>query len=143
MFDAVVRPVHQWPQKYKELQGTAVMTSSRPSGVRGLACLLALLVAAGVADAAPPPKITVGTLELNYCNAAYDGYCGSIKRKLDPGGAVSGTITIGFEYYPRRDQTLPRLGMILPQEGGPGYSSTGTRDAYINIFEPCATVATS
>ena len=26
--------------------------------------------------------------------------------------------------------------MILPQEGGPGYSSTGTRDAYLNIFEP-------
>ena len=126
--------MHQWLQKYNELQGTAVMMSLRPLGLRVSACLLALLVAAGVADAAPAAKITVGTLELNYCNAAYGGYCGSIKRKLDPSGAVSGVITIGFEYYPRRDQTLPRLGVILPQEGGPGYSSTGTRDAYINIF---------
>jgi pimeloyl-ACP methyl ester carboxylesterase len=28
----------------------------------------------------------------------------------------------------------PRLGTILPQEGGPGYSSTGTRDYYLEIF---------
>ena len=110
------------------------MTRSGISGFHVSACLLGMLLAASVADAAPAPKITVGTLELTYCNATYGGYCGSIKRKLDPSGVVSGTITIGFEYYPRRDQTLPRLGVILPQEGGPGYSSTGTRDAYLNIF---------
>ena len=97
----------------------------------------ALLLAAGTAFAAPPPKsIMVGTLKLKFCNEDYGGYCGSIKRPLDPTGGIKGTINVGFEYYPRHDQTRPALGTILPQEGGPGYSSTGTRDAYINIFEP-------
>jgi len=93
---------------------------------------------AGFAHAAPrPPKtITVGTVSLTYCNTDYLGYCGSIKRALDPSGAVKSLIDVGFEYYPRRDQSRPALGTVLPQEGGPGYSSTGTRDAYINIFEP-------
>lgn len=113
------------------------MTRSRPSHVRGSLWLLAVLLAAGTADAASPArKITVGTVRLTYCNTDYAGYCGSIKRALDPTGAVKGSITIGFEYYPRRDQSRPALGTILPQEGGPGYSSTGTRDAYINIFDP-------
>jgi len=112
------------------------MTPSRPALIQGSASLLALLLAVGSAHAAPPKKITVGTVTLTYCNTDYDGYCGSIKRKLDPTGGVNGNITIGFEYYPRRDQSRPSLGTILPQEGGPGYSTTGTRDAYINIFNP-------
>src|SRR6202042_1685472 len=37
--------------------------------------------------------------------------------------------------YPRRDLTYPSLGTILPEEGGPGYSSTGTRDYYLEIFD--------
>jgi pimeloyl-ACP methyl ester carboxylesterase len=113
------------------------MTLSRLLAFDGSACLLALLFSAGSAHAAPPPKkITVGTVTLTYCNTDYDGYCGSIKRKLDPTGGVNGNITIGFEYYPRRDKSRPSLGTILPQEGGPGYSTTGTRDAYLNIFDP-------
>jgi pimeloyl-ACP methyl ester carboxylesterase len=111
------------------------MRLSRPSLIQGAALLLALLLASASGRAAPPQTITVGTVELTYCNTDYLGYCGSIKRKLDPSGTVSGNITIGFEYYPRRDQSRPAIGTILPQEGGPGYSSTGTRDAYINIFE--------
>jgi pimeloyl-ACP methyl ester carboxylesterase len=99
-------------------------------------CVLALLVCTGANAAPPPNKITVGTLTLKYCNDTYDGYCGTIKRALDPTGGVSGQITIGFEFYPRHDQSRPSLGTILPQEGGPGYSSTGTRDAYVNIFAP-------
>jgi pimeloyl-ACP methyl ester carboxylesterase len=87
-----------------------------------------------VAAAAPQSKITVGSLTLKFCNSDYNGYCGSIKRPLDPTGQVKGSINIGFEYYPRFDQTTPSLGTLLPQEGGPGYSSTGTRDAYLNIY---------
>ncbi len=97
----------------------------------------AMLVIATTAGAAPlPKKITVGDLTLQRCNAQYQGYCGSIRRALDPTGDVRGQITIGFEFYPREDQSRPALGTIVPQEGGPGYSSTGTRDAYLNIFQP-------
>ncbi len=104
--------------------------------------LLPFVVATALADtladtaaaAAPPKKITVGSLTLKYCNSDYDGYCGQLKRPLDPTGGIKGTITIGFEYYPRFDQGAPARGTLLPQEGGPGYSTTGTRDAYLNIF---------
>lgn len=87
-----------------------------------------------VASAAAPAKITVGSLTLKFCNSDYNGYCGSLRRPLDPTGQVKGSIDIGFEYYPRFDQTSPSLGTLLPQEGGPGYPSTGTRDAYLNIY---------
>jgi pimeloyl-ACP methyl ester carboxylesterase len=102
----------------------------------GLSVLLLFAVAElhAAPAAAPPRKITVGSLTLRYCNADYDGYCGQFKRPLDPTGGIKGTITIGFEYYPRFDQSTPARGTLLPQEGGPGYSTTGTRDAYLNIF---------
>jgi pimeloyl-ACP methyl ester carboxylesterase len=69
------------------------------------------------------------------CNTDYTGYCGAIERPLDPSGVVKGTLTVGFEYYPRTDLSRPRLGTVLPQEGGPGYSSTGTRDYYLSLFD--------
>lgn len=86
--------------------------------------------------AGAPPTIVVGELTLTYCNADYDGYCGAIVRPIDPIANATGTITVGFEYYPRRDRRHPALGTILTQEGGPGYSSTGTRDAYVTLFSP-------
>jgi pimeloyl-ACP methyl ester carboxylesterase len=111
--------------------GTDVSTRARLAGLSVL-----LLFAAGElhAAAAPPRTITVGSLTLKYCNSDYDGYCGQLERPLDPTGSIDGTITIRFEYYPRFDQGTPARGTLLPQEGGPGYSTTGTRDAYLNIF---------
>jgi pimeloyl-ACP methyl ester carboxylesterase len=111
-----------------------VAARARLPDVRPSAWFLTLLLAADSVYAAVPQTITVGTVTLQYCNTLYLGYCGSIERVLDPTGAVRGSISIGFEYYPRGDQSRPALGTILPQEGGPGYSSTGTRDAYLNMF---------
>jgi hypothetical protein len=99
------------------------------------ASLLLVSVAAHAA-VTPPKKITVGSLTLKHCNPDYGGYCGSVRRALDPTGSVKGAINVGFEYYPRFDQSRAALGTFLPQEGGPGYSSTGTRDAYLNILGP-------
>lgn len=110
------------------------MTFTRPSLVYGSASALACWLFVAVAYAAPPRRITVGSLELTFCNEDYGGYCGSIRRRLDPTNSVKGSIDVGFEWYPRFDQTRPALGVFLPQEGGPGYSSTGTRDAYLNIL---------
>lgn len=102
--------------------------------VHSILCCVFLL--AGTAAAAVPRTITVGSLTLTLCNRQYAGYCGAIERPLDPSGAVAGRITVGFEFYPRRDRSLASLGTILPQEGGPGYSSTGTRDFYLALFAP-------
>jgi pimeloyl-ACP methyl ester carboxylesterase len=97
-------------------------------------CCVAFLLAAGTVGAAPN-TITVGDLTLTLCNTDHTGYCGSITRRIDPSGVIPGEIPVGFEYYPRSDLSHARLGTILPQEGGPGYSSTGTRDYYLAIFD--------
>ena len=88
-----------------------------------------------VCDAAVPRTIRVGQLTLTLCNSDYTGYCGAVERPLDPRDPGAGSVSIGFEFYPRSDQTHSRLGTILPQEGGPGYSSTGTRDFYLALFD--------
>ncbi len=75
--------------------------------------------------------LPVGQLNLHPCNAQYGGYCGSIVRPLG-----RGTIDIGFEFYPHTDGTQPALGAIVAQEGGPGYSTTGSRDGYVRLFTP-------
>ena len=82
------------------------------------------------ANAAP---IQVGTLQLRPCLTA-PAYCGALDRPLDPAGEVQGTISIGFEYYPRTDQSKPALGTIVATEGGPGYATTGSRAGYIGLF---------
>jgi pimeloyl-ACP methyl ester carboxylesterase len=108
---------------------------SRIGSFASAACgITMVLVAAPVA--ALPSTLTVGALTLTFCNGVYGGYCGSIDRPIDPTGKVAGTITVGFEYYPRTDRAQPSLGTILPQEGGPGYSTTGSRDFYLGVFAP-------
>lgn len=110
--------------------GLPRVTSSR------LAAIFCCVILPATGSIAGTPKtITVGALTLTLCQPDYTGYCGSITRALDPQGVTPGEITVGFEYYPRSDLSHPRLGTILPQEGGPGYSSTGTRDYYLEIFD--------
>ena len=80
--------------------------------------------------------ITVGGVVLTHCIKQYDGYCGSIARAIDPSGRVPGTITVGFEFYPHTALSQPGLGTIVAEEGGPGYSTTGSRDGYVRLFAP-------
>jgi pimeloyl-ACP methyl ester carboxylesterase len=101
-----------------------------------LAAALAGLLLSTAAGAAPPAEITVGTLKLKLCNTTYVGYCGTVTRALDPVNGSAGTIKVGFEFYPRSNASQPSLGTIVPHEGGPGYPSTGTREAFLGLFAP-------
>ncbi len=103
-----------------------------------LRLILIAVCAAGML--AWPPRaaaqtITVGSVTLTHCIDAYDGYCGSVARALDPTGRVRGTIAIGFELYPHTGSGAA-AGTIIAQEGGPGYSTTGSRDGYVRLFAP-------
>ena len=62
--------------------------------------------------------------------------CGSIHVPLDRTGAVAGRLRIEFERYPRRDRGRPALGTLLAVEGGPGYSTTDSRDSYLTLLGP-------
>jgi pimeloyl-ACP methyl ester carboxylesterase len=86
-------------------------------------------------EEAPTRSISVGHLSLTRCNEDFGGYCGEVERALDPSGKVPGRIQIGFEFYPHKDASRPAEGAILVQEGGPGYSSTGTREGYLRLFQ--------
>jgi pimeloyl-ACP methyl ester carboxylesterase len=97
--------------------------------------LLAALAQASIARAAPA-AITVGSVKLHHCIGEYDGYCGSITQPLDRSGGTPGTVTVGFEYYPHTNTYGPSEGVIIAQEGGPGYSTTGSRDGYVRLFTP-------
>jgi pimeloyl-ACP methyl ester carboxylesterase len=102
----------------------------------GLAALWFCFAAALPAAASGSGEIKVGSLELTKCVARYDGYCGSIVRFLDPDGRIPGKITIGFEFYPRSGAGRERRGVIIAQEGGPGYSTTDSRDGYVRLLTP-------
>jgi hypothetical protein len=69
----------------------------------------------------PGPTITVGGVTLKHCINEYDGYCGYIPQPFDRHTPSTRTITIGFEFYPHTDRSKPSLGVILAQEGGPGF----------------------
>jgi len=94
------------------------------------------LLFASPAVAAPPHKIHVGSLILYHCIDEYDGYCGKITQPLDRHGGDAGTIEVGFEYYPHTDTSVPPAGVVLAQEGGPGFSTTGSRDGYVRMLTP-------
>jgi pimeloyl-ACP methyl ester carboxylesterase len=98
--------------------------------------LFCLLLAAFGASSARSQSITVGSVTMTPCQSEYGGYCGSISQPLDRSGQISGQITIGFEFYPHTDTSQPSLGSILAEEGGPGYSTTGSRDGYVRLFAP-------
>src|SRR5262249_4173431 len=108
----------------------------RSDACRSWGLALLLITTTTAFGAAPARTITVGDLTLRLCDKDFTGYCGSIKRALDPTGDVKGKIRVAFVYYPRFDQSHRALGTLLPQEGGPGYSTRGTAGAYLNIYGP-------
>jgi pimeloyl-ACP methyl ester carboxylesterase len=70
---------------------------------------------------------------LHRCGSA--AWCGILPRPLDPTGAVGGTVPIYFEYYPHT-AAAPTAGTLVGAEGGPGYSTTDSREAYLSLFGP-------
>jgi pimeloyl-ACP methyl ester carboxylesterase len=63
-------------------------------------------------------------------------WCGSIQRPWDPTGHEPGTVNVGFAFVPARDLQQPVLGTVVPHEGGPGYSTTGSAASYVAMYGP-------
>ncbi len=82
-----------------------------------------------------PKTLHVGSLDLKRC-AKVPAYCGDLLRPLDPAGEVPGTISIHFEFYPRRNSHQPSLGTLVASEGGPGFATTESRDSYLALYDP-------
>lgn len=81
-----------------------------------------------------PATLKVGRLTLHRCGTIA-AWCGDLLRPLDPAGRVPGTISVYFEYYPHSG-TGAGSGTLVSTEGGPGYPATGSRAAFLALFDP-------
>ena len=73
-------------------------------------------------------------MTLTRCDVVQGAWCGSLRRAWDPAGLVRGTVSVGFAFRPASDRSLPALGTLVPHEGGPGYSTTGTGVDYAQMY---------
>ncbi len=104
----------------------------------------AVLVAAVVCNAPVPASAaedstssTSGAaVRWTSCKVLPHARCGSIERPWEPGNPAAGTVTVGFAFVPARDRSKPTLGTVVPHEGGPGYSTTGTAASYAEMYGP-------
>jgi pimeloyl-ACP methyl ester carboxylesterase len=113
----------------------------------------AALVVSGLAAAAPASAsvttrarpathpaaatLTVGAVVLKRCDDVLAGaYCGHLAQPWDPSGQRRGTIQVGFAYLPASDRSRPALGTVVPNEGGPGYSTTDSATLYAPMYGP-------
>jgi pimeloyl-ACP methyl ester carboxylesterase len=106
------------------------------STARRSAAVLAVLIAAAVAPASGSAQgLRLGTVTLHACPAHRPGWCGSVRRALQPGLRGGPSIAVGFEWLPASARRRPR-GTVVAVEGGPGYPSTGSIVEYRGIFGP-------
>jgi pimeloyl-ACP methyl ester carboxylesterase len=79
----------------------------------------------------------IGEVVFHPCGDRLPGArCGRIEVPADPSFPALGSITVGFARYPRRDRDEPSRGTIVAVEGGPGYSTIGSRSYYRRLFRP-------
>jgi pimeloyl-ACP methyl ester carboxylesterase len=115
--------------------------------LRWALCVAVVLafVAAGLVDGSAvgavvrptkPAPTQVGSLTLRPCDVLPRALCGSISRRWDPTHPGQGTVRVGFAFVPARDRAHRALGTVVPHEGGPGYSTTGTGSSYAAMYGP-------
>jgi pimeloyl-ACP methyl ester carboxylesterase len=101
-----------------------------------LALLLAL--AAALAPAAPAGaanRLRLGSQTLHRCGGGTGGWCGSLRRALDPAKPHGPKIAIGFRWLPASGHDSGRPA-IVAVEGGPGYPSIGSTTEYEGTYGP-------
>ena len=67
-----------------------------------------------------------------HCPA--EAVCGRLARPLDPSGVVPGKVQIDWRMYPHTGPV--KAGVIVAQEGGPGYPTLGSWFEYLMLFKP-------
>ncbi|MFL6102380.1 MAG: alpha/beta fold hydrolase, partial [Actinomycetes bacterium] len=101
------------------------------------ALLLAVVTAVGLppgsaaAQEEEDGQLVVGRLRLEPCQDLEGAWCGNLRVPFDREDPDAGTVPISFEWYPAEQAAV---GTIAAMEGGPGYPSTGSRDAYLELF---------
>jgi pimeloyl-ACP methyl ester carboxylesterase len=89
-------------------------------------------------EAAVPAPEHISFPDLKSCKGTEPGIegfrCGSIERPKFYSAPEKGTFDIGFAVRRRSDAGSPSQGTIFAVEGGPGYASSGTANAYLKLL---------
>jgi pimeloyl-ACP methyl ester carboxylesterase len=121
------------------------MSFDRRRRFAGAGALVATLLLVGVAPAAAAPGPGSGPplpgprLRLDggvACQGPLHVHCGYVEVPVDRQDSSLGTMQVFFELYPHSDRSAPADGTIVAVEGGPGYSTTGSRSWYLDLFAP-------
>lgn len=83
---------------------------------------------------AASPWLRQGHLRLHRC-APVAGWCGILRRPLDPSGAVPGSVDVYFEFYPHT-AAVGSSSTLVAIEGGPGYPTTESREDFLALIAP-------
>ena len=105
------------------------------------ACILPAVAAARERSAPIPATaaratVTVGSVTLAPCPDGSDYYCGTLRRALDPSGAVAGSVDVAYRWLPHSNRTELALGTLVGIIGGPGYGSTSSAGRFRAMFGP-------
>jgi pimeloyl-ACP methyl ester carboxylesterase len=73
-------------------------------------------------------------VSLKPCPGAQEGWCGHIRRAVDPTRPRGPRLSIGFQWLPASQRAHART--LLAVEGGPGYPSTGSIIEYTGTYGP-------
>lgn len=76
--------------------------------------------------------LRVGELLLTPCPVMRGAYCGHITRPWDESGRVPGSVKVGFAWIPA--SSGKSMGTLVPHEGGPGYSTTGSGEWFAEMY---------
>ena len=139
-----LRDLSAWPAGARPL-GSGRCGDYRLTSVRALPLLLMGLA---LARRSPRPRragaqarCTPGRPEARRdagararCRVLPHAYCGRLRRPWDPSGEVKGDLTVGFAFVPASDHKDRVLGTVVPHEGGPGYSTTGSATDYAAMY---------
>jgi pimeloyl-ACP methyl ester carboxylesterase len=80
--------------------------------------------------------VQLGGMTLHPCAVTARALCGTVERLWEPADPSAGEVRVGFAFVPARDTSRPALGTVVPHEGGPGYSTTGTGESYAQMYGP-------
>ncbi len=147
--------MRMWREVLPERSGAPWATFACWAGALVAMSLLLALPGVGAAHAAPLPppphrlrpatpsttpdapasaRVRVGALRLHRCGVLPHALCGSIARPWEPNRPAAGSVRVGFAFVPARNRHRRVLGTLVPHEGGPGYSTTGTAGSYAAMY---------
>ena len=108
-----------------------------PSSPRTLVALMLALAATACATpaAASARTLRLGAVTLRPCADGSPGWCGSVRRALDPARPKGEQIAIGLRWLAAA-HPLPASPPLVAVEGGPGYPSTGSQVEYTGTYGP-------